>query len=103
MFTVLSCLVNLKYFSFRDFTIGANTFLAIVFLAGAIIYPFFLTFKLTSQFEDLRKLSVRSKIGEAYAELNISKGPSVLSYNFYFFARRIVLPIILMFCPILIV
>jgi len=54
-------------------------------------------------FKKLNKKSVKDSIGQAYEELDLKRGRSVIIMIVFYYMRRILIPISVIFCKILIV
>jgi hypothetical protein len=68
-----------------------------LFFAACVAYPPGFLWILRNRHRHLRKPSTQDRIGEAYKELAINKGPHILNYTILFHARRLVLPVLIIF------
>ena len=68
-----------------------------IFLTATIAYPIGMLFFLIQRHSHLKRQRSLDMFGEVYKELAVKKGPHILNYTMLFYARRLILPIIVTF------
>jgi hypothetical protein len=92
---VMCCLINLKYPNYFRWGDTLSTVLSIVAMCLIVGLPILFAVFMYRNFSNLRNKKIESKFGAIYENLNVNKGKPIINYMLFFYARRILLALVI--------
>lgn len=93
----ICAMINSMHLRFNNFGAALSSIMAISMGVLCFALPFRILQILCSKFDTLNETKVKESIGELYVELNLEGGKMVLLYPFFFFLRRFLLTVTIIY------
>lgn len=100
---VMCVCINFHFLKWEDGITDVNSVLALVFGLTFLCFPIISTALLFAKFDSLQTRYARERFGSLYENLNLESGKGILAYTAFYFVRRILIPVSVIFNDYLII